>query len=114
MPIASGSSLFGQASAGFPPSSFPATKYPVTGGQATMSGEPYAPATGPGAGSAAIAMAQPGLQVETAAGRVPDARPAGDSFIAPQPAEPEPETYAAGRVGKKVGRTGGPGGARDR
>ncbi|HEY9537050.1 MAG TPA: cell division protein FtsZ, partial [Kiloniellaceae bacterium] len=87
----SGSSLFGQASAGFPPSSFPATKYPVTGGQATMSGEPYAPATGPGAGSAAIAMAQPELQVETAAGRVPEARAEEDSFIAPQPAEPEAE-----------------------
>src|SRR3546814_18294935 len=55
------------------------------------SGEPYAPATGPGAGSAAIAMAQPELQVETAAGRVPEARAEEDSFIAPQPAEPEAE-----------------------
>src|SRR3546814_17982626 len=70
---------------------FRSTKYPVTGGQATMSGEPYAPATGPGAGSAAIAMAQPELQVETAAGRVPEARAEEDSFIAPQPAEPEAE-----------------------
>src|SRR3546814_9267328 len=70
---------------------FRSTKYPVTGGQATRSGEPYAPATGPGAGSAAIAMAQPELQVETAAGRVPEARAEEDSFIAPQPAEPEAE-----------------------
>src|SRR3546814_2103579 len=69
----------------------PSTTLFRSGGQATMSGEPYAPATGPGAGSAAIAMAQPELQVETAAGRVPEARAEEDSFIAPQPAEPEAE-----------------------
>jgi cell division protein FtsZ len=85
---ASGGSLFGQTSAGFPPS-----KYPVTGGAATMSGEPYAPATGPGAGSAAFAMAQPEPQAErmSHAERVPEARAEEDSFFAPRPAEPEAE-----------------------
>jgi cell division protein FtsZ len=80
--VAGNGGLFGQPSAGFPQ-----TKYPLTGGAATMSAEPYAPATGPGAGSAAIAMAQPEPQAE----RVPEARPEEDSFIAPRPAEPEVE-----------------------
>ena len=76
--------LFGQPSAGFP-----STKYPVTGGQATMSGEPYAPATGHGAGSAAVAMAQPELEPQM--DLVPAAKAEEDSFIAPQPAEPDIE-----------------------
>ncbi|GAB4354516.1 MAG: cell division protein FtsZ [Kiloniellaceae bacterium] len=80
--------LFGQPSAGFP-----STKYPVTGGQATMSGEPYAPATGHGAGSAAIAMAQPAIEPEREPEMdlVPAAKAEDDSFIAPQPAEPDIE-----------------------
>jgi len=60
-PAASGS-LFAQASSQSTASGFPQTKYPMTGasmtGGATMSAEPYAPATGPGASSAALAMAE--------------------------------------------------------
>jgi len=52
-----------------------------------MGAEPYAAATGPGASSAAIAMAEPEPQAE----RVPEARAEEDSFIAPRPAEPEAE-----------------------
>ena len=85
--VASSGGLFGQPSAGFP-----STKYPVTGGQASMSAEPYAPATGHGAGSAAVAMAQPQPQAE----RVPEARAEEDSFFAPMPAEPEAESGGAG------------------
>src|SRR5690606_37081482 len=88
-PAAASGGLFAQAqtSAGAA-GGFPPTKYPMTGG-ATMSAEPYAPATGPGAGSAALAMAQPEPQMERAAERVPEARAEADSFIAPRPAEPE-------------------------
>ncbi|WP_340115410.1 cell division protein FtsZ [Pelagibius sp. 7325] len=81
--------LFGQPSA-----SFPASKYPVTGGSATMSGEPYAPATGHGAGSAAIAMARPDVEPEmdlVPETKAPEARTSEDSFFAPQPAEADIE-----------------------
>ncbi|MGF1629659.1 MAG: cell division protein FtsZ [Kiloniellaceae bacterium] len=84
--VASSGGLFGQPSAGFP-----STKYPVTGSQASMSGEPYAPATGHGAGSAAVAMAQPRPHVE----RVPEARAEEDGFFAPMPAEPEADSGGA-------------------
>jgi cell division protein FtsZ len=84
--VASSGGLFGQPSAGFP-----STKYPVTGGQVSMSAEPYAPATGHGAGSAAVAMAQPQPQAE----RVPEARAEEDSFFAPMPAEAEAESGGA-------------------
>ncbi|HMA16367.1 MAG: cell division protein FtsZ [Bacteroidota bacterium] len=92
-PAAASGGLFAQASSGAATGAaagFPPTKYPMTGG-ATMSGEPYAPATGPGAGSAALAMAQPEPQMERAAERVPEARAEADSFIAPRPAEAELE-----------------------
>ena len=86
---ASEGGLFGQPSAtmstsGQPASSqasggFPTTKYPLSGG------EPYAPATGHGATSAAVAMPEPEHDL------LPEAKVDDDSFIAPAPAEPEAE-----------------------
>jgi len=73
--------LFGQ-----PTASFPTTKYPVTGGASAGNEQPYAPATGHGASSAAMAM--PEMQAEV----TPQARAEEDSFFAPAPAEPEAES----------------------
>ncbi|MGF1593630.1 MAG: cell division protein FtsZ [Kiloniellaceae bacterium] len=79
-PVAREAGLFGQPSAGFPP-----TKYPVTGAAHAMSAEPYAAASGHGASSAAVAMAEPEPELQP----VPEARAEEDSFFAPRPAEPE-------------------------
>ncbi len=76
--VSAGGGLFGQPHASAPASGFPQTKYPV-------SGEPYAAASGHGASSAAVAMAEPEAEP------VPVARAEEESFIAPQPAEPEAE-----------------------
>ncbi len=87
--VAAEGGLFGQPSASQPASGFPASKYPLSGGT-TMSAEPYAPATGPGATATAMAMPEPELEVTPA----PQARAEEDSFIAPAPAQPEAEDEA--------------------
>ncbi len=79
--VAASTGLFGQPSA-----SVSSTKYPMTGNPATMSADPYAPASGHGATSAAMAMAEPELTP------APQARAEEDSFIAPAPAEPDMES----------------------